>query len=102
MLRRGAPRLLLYAALTREPRPLLHEVDMNTSVLLITAVFCVSTSVLVTADHGSYTKQQVGTPLPMASARPLNMDAGMDCKIKELAWEYAKKLLPQVSHVIPT
>ena len=34
-------------------------------------------------------------PLPRVSATPLNVDPKLDCAIKELAWEYAKKLLPQ-------
>ena len=94
--RRAAPRL-------DRATPFLHLVhEAEIMNLLITAVFCVSISVLATADYGSYTKQKVGTPLPMGSARPLYVDTGMDCDIKELAWEYAKKLLPQVSHAIVT
>ena len=34
-------------------------------------------------------------PLPRASASPLNVDPKLDCAIKELAWDFAKKLLPQ-------
>ena len=34
-------------------------------------------------------------PLPRASASPLNVDSKLDCAIKELAWDFAKKLLPQ-------
>ena len=34
-------------------------------------------------------------PLPRASATPLNIDPSLDCSLKELAWEFAKKLLPQ-------
>ena len=37
------------------------------------------------------------TWLPRATARPLDVDPKLDCAIKQLAWEYAKKLLPQVS-----
>ena len=37
------------------------------------------------------------TSLPRAFARPFNVDPELDCAVKELAWEYAKKLLPQVS-----
>ena len=33
-------------------------------------------------------------PLPKASSRPVNVDPKLDCAIKELAWDYAKKLLP--------
>ena len=31
-----------------------------------------------------------------ASPSPLNIDPTVDCALKELAWTYAKKLLPQV------
>ena len=41
-----------------------------------------------------------GEPLPRAHASPLNVDADVDCAIKELAWEYAKKLLPRVCSVV--
>ena len=33
-------------------------------------------------------------PLPRASLSPANIDPKLDCAIKELAWDYAKKLLP--------
>ena len=39
-------------------------------------------------------------PLPRAYGSPLNVDAEVDCAIKVLAWEYAKKLLPRVSSVV--
>ena len=35
--------------------------------------------------------------LPLAFASPLNVEEDMDCAVKELAWEFAKKLLPRVS-----
>ena len=35
--------------------------------------------------------------LPIAYASPINVDPELDCAVKELAWEYAKKLLPRVS-----
>lgn len=35
--------------------------------------------------------------LPVAYASPLNVDSELDCAVKELAWEYAKKILPRVS-----
>ena len=44
--------------------------------------------------------QDVSLPLPLASARPHSADPGIDCSIKELAWEYSKKLLPQVRYLI--
>ena len=33
-------------------------------------------------------------PLPRASQSPANIDPALDCAIKQLAWNYAKKLLP--------
>ena len=35
------------------------------------------------------------TTLPRTSVKPTNADPSLDCAIKELAWEFAKKLLPQ-------
>ena len=40
---------------------------------------------------------QRSTWLPRAFAKPFNVDTELDCAVKELACEYAKKLLPQVS-----
>ena len=36
-------------------------------------------------------------PLPRALGSPVNVDSDVDCAIKVLAWEYAKKILPRVS-----
>lgn len=36
-------------------------------------------------------------PLPLASASPWNVEDDMDCVVKTLAWEFAKKILPRVS-----
>ena len=33
-------------------------------------------------------------PLPRAGPAPVNIDPGVDCAIKELAWEFARKLQP--------
>jgi hypothetical protein len=38
-----------------------------------------------------------GEQLSRAFASPMNVDPRLDCALKELAWEYAKKLLPRVS-----
>ena len=35
-------------------------------------------------------------PLPRAFGSPQNVDPKIDCVIKDLAWEYAKKLIPRV------
>ena len=35
-------------------------------------------------------------PLPRAFGSPQNVDPKIDCVIKNLAWEYAKKLIPRV------
>ena len=37
--------------------------------------------------------------LPRVFASPLNIDSELDCAIKELAWEFAKKLLPRVNQI---
>ena len=66
---------------------------MNRSLLLLLLLPYLSGE-LAYASYSGHTKE--GAPLPMASARPLGVDQGIDCAIKELAWEYAKKLLPQV------
>ncbi len=42
-------------------------------------------------------EEDANTSLPRAFVKPLNVDPELDCAVKELAWEYAKKLLPQVS-----
>ena len=42
------------------------------------------------------TNKYVG-PLPKAYGSPLNVDPEVDCAVKILAWEYAKKLQPRVS-----
>ena len=36
-------------------------------------------------------------PLPRAFGSPVNLDPDVDCAIKNLAWEYAKKLIPRVN-----
>ena len=36
-------------------------------------------------------------PLPLAFGSPLNVEDEMDCVVKRLAWEFAKKHLPRVS-----
>ena len=35
-------------------------------------------------------------PLPRAFGSPQNVDPNIDCVIKNVAWEYAKKLIPRV------
>lgn len=90
---RASHALVLCAAKMKGyPRP--------SSWLLLIAQFYLFHNIVAAAkyDGGTKPKPKEGTPLPMGSARPQNMDAGIDCDIKELAWEYAKKLLPQVSY----
>ena len=58
-------------------------------MLLLTSLTRSSESILPT---GGRTEQ-----MPRALASPLNIDPKLDCAVKELAWEYAKKLLPRVS-----
>ena len=49
---------------------------------------------LANTGYDVHTKEEVS--LPMVFARPLDVDPNLDCLIKELAWNYANKLLPQV------
>lgn len=39
-------------------------------------------------------------PLPLAFGSPLNVEEDMDCVVKNLAWEFAKKIQPRVSPFI--
>ena len=38
-----------------------------------------------------------GKPLPLALAKPSNVAPDVDCAFKELAWDYAQKLMTTVS-----
>lgn len=72
---------------------------LSSLLLLIISCLTTATALLASADfkfsdHSSISEE--GSPLPMGFARPLNVDPKLDCSIKELAWEFAKKLLPQV------
>ena len=55
-------------------------------------ILCILVGVISLAN--AETLHTKGT-LPRASASPLNVDPKLDCAIKELAWDFAKKLLPQ-------
>ena len=67
---------------------------MSVTVIVLFCVFvAISASVKVPKER---TSSYVG-PLPRAYGSPLNVDQDVDCAIKVLAWEYAKKLLPRVS-----
>ena len=59
--------------------------------LLIVWIYLVIT-IAEQVEHKRKTNQ-----FPRAFAKPFNVDTEFDCAIKELAWQYAKKLLPQVS-----
>ena len=65
----------------------------STSLFLLLLAYL--SAVQVYAGYSGRAKE--GAPLPMAFARPVNVDQGIDCAVKELAWEYAKKLQPQVN-----
>ena len=49
--------------------------------------------VLAGLSSATYSFDSKG-PLPRAYSKPVNVDPKLDCAIKELAWDYAKKLLP--------
>ena len=59
-------------------------------------VFMFSSLLLATAAASGEGEDYQGK-LTRAYASPLNVDPKLDCAVKELAWEYAKKLLPRVS-----
>ena len=42
------------------------------------------------------TSHESNSQLPKAHGSPLNIDPKVDCALKQLAWEYAKRLLPKV------
>ena len=71
-----------------------------TSIVLLFCAFLVgSGSATPTVRDG---RANYLGPLPRALASPVNVDPDVDCAIKVLAWEYAKKLLPRVSLVVHT
>ena len=49
---------------------------------------------LAVAGFNASKRKMRSGPLPRASSSPTNIDPKLDCDIKELAWDYAKKLLP--------
>ena len=55
-------------------------------------IMCILVGVISVVRAG--TLHTIG-PLPRASASPLNVDPKLDCALKELAWDFAKKLLPR-------
>ena len=74
-------------------------------ILVLVIISYFSSKFVTAADDPDYmaTKmavEGVSLPLPLASARPHNADPGIDCSIKELSWEYSKKLLPQVRYLV--
>ena len=67
---------------------------MTVSSILV--VFCVFLSGVSATAVPKEARKHHG-PLPRAFGSPLNVDPNVDCTIKNLAWEYAKKLIPRVS-----
>ena len=72
--------------------------------MLLLVVLCVclelaSASFSPSDGHG-YFDGGPGKPLGMAFAKPPNVATDLDCAIKELAYDYAKKLLTNVSVLI--
>ena len=80
---------------------LLHVIIMNKTLkmlLLVVLCFCLelaSTSFITPSD--SHLHGGPGKPLGRAFAKPPNVATDLDCAIKELAWDYAKNLLTNVS-----
>lgn len=50
-----------------------------------------------TPSHDPLHGEGPGKPLGKAFAKPPNVATDLDCAIKELAWDYAKSLLTNVS-----
>ena len=64
--------------------------------MLMEMAFCkrILAFLLVVSSTAALSPPKRG-PLPLATARPVNVDLDLDCAIRELAWEYAKRLLPR-------
>ena len=60
-------------------------------------VFMFSSLLLATVLASTPSGEDYQGKLSRAYASPLNVDPKLDCAVKELAWEYGKKLQPQVS-----
>ena len=60
-------------------------------------IFCLLTLRLGGGVPSTHDK---GEQLSRAYASPLNVDPKLDCALKELAWGYAKKLLPRVRKIM--
>ena len=63
-------------------------------------MFILSSLLLATLVESALARDDYQGGLSRAYASPLNVDPKLDCAIKELAWEYAEKLLPRVSERI--
>ena len=89
----GKPRPLFGARLLDSHAPHLYKLQYYTMAgSLILVLLCVALAdSAVSSSNG---------PLPRAYGSPINVDAEVDCAVKVLAWEYAKKLLPRVSSVV--
>ena len=59
------------------------------------SLFCSFMTLCIFAGAVSAGALHTKGPFPRASATPLNVEPKLDCAIKELAWEFAKKLLPR-------
>jgi hypothetical protein len=79
------------------------SVMVSTSILILLCLFVASggnAKPLVSEETLSRGHSGQG-PLPLAVASPLNVEEDMDCVVKTLAWEFAKKHLPRVSIFSP-
>ena len=76
---RAAPPLL-----SQKPKRLI-----NMKLLVVFGLLC---GLLVHAAQR--VPSEGGSPLPRASAKPVNVDPKLDCAIKKLAWDFGNQLLP--------
>ena len=82
--------------------PAMISSSILTSFCLFAALARVSCEPLPPKDASSRIQSgdEAQGPLPLAFGSPLNVEEDVDCVVKNAAWEYAKKLLPRVSHKI--
>ena len=71
------------------PPHMSHRATNNMKVLVLCSLFF---SLLV---HAARCVPNEGSPLPRATAKPVNVDPKLDCAVKELAWEFVNQLLSE-------
>ena len=70
---------------------IVHDCAAQQAMKLLSAVLCVLLGCFLV--HAAQRVPSEGSPLPRASAKPVNVDPKLDCAIKELAWDFANQHL---------